>query len=153
MRIFLITLTLLVTLISPASAATQLPKVDTVKQALWVLNHEFPDWNDNYKEGEFDCSEMSAFVRDYLNYCGLDAKIQSGRGEDVWGYPGWSNHAWVICQGQNIECTELKIEPDSLYAGFRRYTLPPSAFPERFDWWNSEYLKSRGFEQWPVPNK
>lgn len=146
-KTLIITFTLFLTLVSPTTATTQLPKANTVNQALTILNHQFPDWQNNYKANEFDCSEMSAFVRDYLIYCNLDAKMQCGRGENVWGYSGWSNHVWVVIDNNNIniECTSLKIRPDSLYTGYTtKYQLPLGALPWEFDYWNSEYMKSKG---------
>lgn len=143
-KTFIITIILLLTFItlpSPVLASTQLPKVETVNQALWVLNHQFPDWYENYEEGKFDCSEMSAFVYDYLKYCGLNPQLQHGRGRDVWGYAGWSNHVWVLCQNKNIECVRLQIVPDSYYKGFKLRYMPYVLYEN--DWWNSEYLKSK----------
>ena len=152
MRIFIITAVMLLTLISPATAA-ELPKAATVEQALNNLKHEFPDWRDNYEANVFDCSEMSAFVRDYLDYCELKPELQVGRGYGVWGYSGWVNHAWVVCQGQTIECTSLKIRPASQYKDFVIIHFPPGALPDEYDWWNSEYMQDKGVQPWQVPSK
>lgn len=40
--------------------------IERTELALDLLNRAYPQWEENYKLDEFDCSEMSAFVSDYL---------------------------------------------------------------------------------------
>lgn len=111
--------------------------IKTVDQGMIELRETFPDWRENYTPGEFDCSEMSAFVYEYLKCCGLEPEIKMGHDIDK-GY----SHAWVECQGKIVEATQLKISTDTaFYAEINQYTLISGLKGNEFDWWNSNYIK------------
>lgn len=112
--------------------------VATVEQGVEELNQMFPDWHDNYELGEFDCSEMSAFVCTYFKYQGFDAEMHRGRSR----FTGLS-HAWVVVDGHLIECMTLKIKERT---GSYERRIPWKATTrkqnmEDVDWWNSAYIR------------
>jgi hypothetical protein len=115
-------------------------------QAINTLKDIYPKWNNYYKVGEFDCSEMSAFVHDYLNELGIENKLVAGGTKN-------SGHAWVmIGDSIYIECTTLSIydrtdsflwkcyktdHPD--YDSYVLYTENNWKWQDadEWDWWNS----------------
>jgi len=111
--------------------------IDTVDQGLAELREAFPDWEENYIEHEFDCSEMSAFVYEYLKCCGLEPELKTGVNEE-----GTYAHAWVECQGKIIEATWLHVNLDkSFYNSLEEYEMSASKAKNEIDWWNSQYIK------------
>lgn len=112
--------------------------ITTIEQGLTELNRAFPDWRQNYKEGEFDCSEMSALVYQYFKCCGLEPELKVGYNFNE----GWA-HAWVVCQGEIIESTWLDINPDKeFYNQIAPCSLTEEAQVTEYDWWNSPYIKN-----------
>jgi hypothetical protein len=113
-----------------------LTDVPTVEVALVQLNQAFPDWEANYKVNEFDCSEMSAFVDEYLDACGLNAEMKTG-----YNFREGYGHAWVVCQGKTIEATWLQVNTDkSFYDALTPCTMGPKVTANEYDWWNSPYM-------------
>ena len=107
---------------------------NTVDEALTQLNEYFPDWRQNYKEGEFDCSEMSAFVYEYLKCCGLKPEIKNG-------YSGNYGHSWVVCDGKNIQCTDLRVVSGTRFcSSLTIREMRDDLKVTEYDWWNSEYI-------------
>jgi len=108
-----------------------------VNAALLLLRHMHPDWRQHYKEGVFDCSEMTEYVRYFFRKCGIHADyMQSDR---LW-------HCWleVPTEGDPIvvECTTLLMVPEgsrSKYLGFGNNRNVKMYWSE-IDWWNSDYL-------------
>jgi len=114
----------------------QLEGVNTVDQALTQLNKAFPDWRSNYEPDEFDCSEMSAFVYQYLKACGLNPELKTG-----YNFREGYGHAWVVCQGRVVESTWLNINRNNaFYNNLTPCTLGGEVINNEFDWWNSKYI-------------
>ena len=113
--------------------------VATVEQGVTELNEMFPDWRESYELGEFDCSEMSAFVKTYFEYQGFNAELYRGRSR----HTGLS-HAWVVVDGKVIECTKLKIrERTGSYDKRTPRTITENhkQYMRDVDWWNSAYIR------------
>ena len=107
------------------------------------ISDSYPTWTQEYEEGVFDCSEMSAYVSRCLDVVGVENKIVIGHSTDrkVW-------HAWVEADDYTIECTKLILysktgESPIYYQNYfrRLYTeyeaYPASLAPTESDWWNS----------------
>ncbi len=118
------------------------------------------DWAALYKVNEFDCSEMSGMLEDYLEDLGFDTYILvaeiSGRdwatalNIEIERLIGWIDdgklyHAWlavrVVDEYMGVEAT---IPGDSQYYGIYRYQEiygdvdeAERAMPGQFDYWNS----------------
>ena len=73
-------------------------KEKKVELALDMLKTAYPDWNASYKEGCFDCSEMSEMVRWWMGKCGIPAVLSINTR---------LNHVWVEADGVIIEATNL----------------------------------------------
>ena len=113
----------------------------TIDQALVVLRTTFPEWQENYVRGEFDCSNMSALVADYLNASGLKAEIKQGMSATT-----KKAHAWVVCQNNIIEATQLRITKPTnpTYAEYATpVTYSARVMKEQYDWRNSKYIKGK----------
>lgn len=124
--------------VNPAIAENyHIEGVNTVEQALCNIQAAYPYWNQSYTVNEFDCSEMSAFVYDYLKACGLQPELKFGWNENLDGM----GHAWVVCQGHVIECVGLNtVDPiRGWYDGFK--CEPGDELGrEDLDWWNSPQI-------------
>ena len=106
--------------------------------ALDIQRQAFPEWEENYRAGEFDCSEMSAFTAEYLSAWGIPAEVKKGK---VLGQS--TSHAWVEVGKEAVECTSLVVVPTSHY---RRYNVRFTGIDmggSEWDWWNVKYLEVR----------
>lgn len=112
----------------------QVQGVTSVEQALGNIKAAYPDWGASYKVHEFDCSEMSAFVCDYLEACGLEPTLRSGYSKEL-GY----SHAWVECQGHVVECVGLNTV-DSFSDWFDYFGQDIECDASEWDWWNSPQI-------------
>ena len=136
LKVFMLLMLLQLSAVNPF-ITVQLEGVNTVDQGLTQLNKAFPDWRSNYELDEFDCSEMSAFVYEYLKACGLNPELKTG-----YNFKSGYCHAWLICGGSIVECTGLYIPQGrdlQWYADFTPVTLSGDTSKE-FDWWNSKYI-------------
>jgi hypothetical protein len=115
----------------------QVENVTSVEQALDNIKAAYPNWNASYAKQEFDCSEMSAFIYDYLKACGFEPEIKVGRNREIMGN---ECHMWVECDGHVIEATGLNtVDPfqswydalDPVYMEIPDYEM---------DWWNSPQM-------------
>ena len=131
----------------PAQAGTakeMLSKYDTatkVNIALGFLRGTYPDWSDNYQPGEFDCSEMSAYVK----YCFRQWGIRSTycQSDALW-------HCWVEVPCPDgkilIEATTLKIVPGSRWDHYYQYgdvRCDRKMLLNEINWWHSNYINGR----------
>jgi hypothetical protein len=146
MKVFMLLMFLHLSAVNPL-ITVHLTGINTVDQGLAQLNKAFPDWNANYKENEFDCSEMSSLVYQYFKDCGLKPELKCGWAQNIWGYRGIVGHCWVVCQGKVIECTKLQIYPAYMYKDFKPEVLPDYMVKTEYDWWDSKYIigKERSF--------
>ena len=105
-------------------------------RALDMIEIIYPNWQNNYKYGIFDCSEMTEFVWYFLNKCGI--KSTYCQSDKLW-------HCWLEVKDKNqniiIETTTLSIvneentewyysEHDVRYNRLMRF--------DEINWWNSE---------------
>ena len=137
MKVFMLLLLLHTSAINPFTVF-QITDVKTVETALVQLNKAFPDWKANYKENEFDCSEMSALVFQYLKACGLNPELKTG-----YNFREGYGHAWVVCQSKIIESTWLAINPNKAFYDEKVFTpavINESIAKTEYDWWNSPYI-------------
>jgi hypothetical protein len=140
MKVFMLLMFLHLSAVNP-NVTVNLTGVTTVNQGLVQLNRAFPDWRQHYAVDEFDCSEMSAFVYAYFKACGLKPELKIGY--NFKPGQGWG-HAWVVCQGQIIECTWLKVNRNvAFYRDITPVTVTGEGKEKEFDWWNSGYLKEQ----------
>lgn len=97
------------------------------------IQNKYPDWNDKYNLGQFDCSEMSAFVSFMLDMEGINNSICVSRSKQ---------HAWVEVPLNNnksllIESTKLVIVNDhSWYYKNNDVYHKTNMVLEEVDWWN-----------------
>lgn len=106
----------------------------TTEQALVELREIFPDWQGSYVIHEWDCSEMSRLVYDYLQARGLDPVLRCGYSEEL-GYA----HAWVECESHVIECVGLNtVDPFRAWYDYFSQSIEVDA--SEWDWWDSEYV-------------
>lgn len=127
-------------------------KVDSVEQGLATLNAAFPDWAENYQMGEFDCSEMSAFVAQYFRCAGFkDVKVMVARSR----YKGQPGHAWVVVDGKVIEAVILTIADGAAFKQCFKKSTECDTIKHRkssdWDWWRSDYFQDRGMRAY-FPN-
>lgn len=111
-------------------------ELERTEIALDILNRAYPNWSEQYVVNEFDCSEMSAFVDDYLNFWRVDAEpICKMNWETQIG------HRWLEVDGKIIECTILKIvDGDNEF--YKQFTTEIINIKEHeVDWWNNDYIK------------
>lgn len=131
---WLITIMLFLSVLSPG--AVELPRPPTVADAVHEMQVLYPEWQQQYKEKEFDCSEMSSFVYQYLKCEGFMPIIRTGTNSKGIG------HAWVECDGKVIEATWLKINPDTnWYHQFNSFN-PAACDATEWDWWNASYMRN-----------
>ena len=114
------------------------------------LNITFPDWKENYIENEFDCSEMSSLVYQYLKVCGLKPELKTG-----YNFHEGYGHSWVESRGTTIECTLLNINRNKAF--YSKENLIPFIQDEETkkvdcDWWNSKYIKNK-MDEIPIKDK
>ena len=84
---------------------------------------------------------MSALVADYLNASGLKAEIKQGMSATT-----KKAHAWVVCQNNIIEATQLRITKPTnpTYAEYATpVTYSARVMKEQYDWRNSKYIKGK----------
>ncbi len=115
---------------------------DKVYAAIAIIKCMYPDWHDNYKESEFDCSEMSAYVKQCFTAWGIPVTlVQSNK---LW-------HVWLEIPNKYgermlIEATSLRIVPrDEWDEYYHKYDVNYNRKlrSSEVDWWNSKYLKSK----------
>ena len=118
----------------------------TVEEGLVVLREMYPDWVANYKEDEFDCSEMSSLVAQYFIVAGYtDVQIKAGYNMQE----GFS-HEWVVVDGKIIEATGLYISRDhKFYRQMNDRGETYKLYCEK-DWWNSQYMLNNGLRYYLV---
>lgn len=132
-----------VTLELSLPVALDIPLDLTIQEAMVELRETYPEWHDQYRVNEFDCSEMASFVYCYLTDLGFDAEIackynlQKGYG-----------HAWVevMVNGKKvlIEATTLEIRKTKhhkLYNQFSANMKPKSTL--QYDWWTEPYIMDK----------
>ena len=102
--------------------------------ALSILREAYPEWRQEYRYGEFDCSEMSSFVRDYLQAWGVDAQLR--RGMDL---RRGTRHSWVEVDGMAVEATTLQVRSGRWYDRYNVRFMGDGREDE-LDWWNVEYV-------------
>ena len=142
MRIFVLALCFV--FLSPASvlAADYDTASGQVFNALIELQHGFPEWRNNFEAHVFDCSEMSSFVHDFLEYKGIPCDVVAGQNIDA-----TASHAWV-----EVPCDDgvIVIESTTLQYGSTETEVNNFLYPNRYDpsifsdtewdWWNDDYL-------------
>lgn len=135
------------------------------------------NWSDLYEAHEFDCSEMSGMLENYLEGLGFDTYILvaeiTGRdwatALDIeiarligWMENGKLYHAWLAVRfNDKYMGVESTIPDDSQYYGIYRYQEiyadvkeAERAYPGEFDYWDSpqyNVLKIQLFSPAPVP--
>jgi hypothetical protein len=129
-----ITIMLFLSILSPG--AVELPPAQSVTQAVSEMQTLYPEWQGEYKVNEFDCSEMSAMVYEYLRCEGFKPVIMAGQNSQGMG------HAWVECDGKIIEATWPGINPDKGHYRQFNYFNPAMCDATEWDWWNSNYIRN-----------
>jgi|LFRM01.1.fsa_nt_gb hypothetical protein len=116
-----------------------------VHEAISELKEMLPEWHDNLKPGEFDCSESSAFLQGYLQYRGIECEIVVAYSKNYENCHAWVevpyNHGviplepTVLVDDPFSNCWLRKCYPNRLY--------PSLFFQSEWDWWNNDYLQSK----------
>ncbi len=121
--------------------ATKSTVAERVYAALDIMHDTYPDWRDNYQPGEFDCSEMSEYVKHCFRQWGI--KSTYCQSDALW-------HCWieVPCREGKIliEATTLEVIPESGWnyyyqGGDVRYNR--KMLITEINWWHSDYIQSR----------
>ena len=117
--------------------------VTTVRAGVEELNQAFPDWEESYKLGEWDCSDMSSFVCTYFQMNGFNAEMQRGVNAKT-----GTGHAWVVVDDTIIECTDLKIK-HLTHSYTKRISRTDTGYKTTagIDWWNSTYIQGYAGEE------
>ncbi|TEB14442.1 hypothetical protein Psfp_02945 [Pelotomaculum sp. FP] len=113
------------------------PDTETkIIKALNIIDIMYPNWQDNYKYGIFDCSEMTEFVWYFFNKCGIESTYCQSN--TLW-------HCWLEVKDNNkniiIETTTLSIvseENAGWYYSGRDVKYNRHMRIDEIDWWNSK---------------
>lgn len=129
---------------TPTTPDQPAPTSSTVVQALSEIKAQHPGWGNYYKVNKFDCSEMSAYVQDYLSRTVPLTYPVLKVGELRMDYTDPNSdqvfcHMWVeTAQGDVIEAVSLEVVP-ILYHSWYHNTLTPVDLEEvpesELDWW------------------
>jgi hypothetical protein len=148
MKTCVLLLMLQLSVINPFSTF-QITDIKTADAGVVQLNQDFPDWYENYRENEFDCSEMSALANQYFKCAGIKSEVKTGYRNE----PRWFAHAWVSVEGKNLEATNLTMVYDSFgYDELKSYGTPDLRNDTEYDWWNSKYIKNK-LNEIPIKDK
>lgn len=110
-----------------------------VSKALELLREVYPDWRHIYRLNEFDCSEMAAFVKWYLDSCGISTHYRVGYNL----YHLNIGHIWLTTEsGICVDGTTLTVMPPAHYDYYdiqydfdELKNADALKNSEAFDWW------------------
>ena len=113
-------------------------EMDRAELTMEMLNMAYPEWRQEYKVGEFDCSNQAAFIDEVMEFMHVETELQvkSKLGSKTShafltfkNYPAWA-----------IEPVELKIVNISRYRDYKQNYLKILSDPE-YQWQDIKYLK------------
>lgn len=124
---------------------------EQAEKALEILRQTYPDWNDSFVDGEWDCSEMAAYTRFYLDSCGIPTTLVAKKTDYA-----VEGHVWLeLSDGTIIEPTTISIADSGQLKFISKYKYYPiidkpgdysfqnTLYPQECDWWNSSYIKEQ----------